>query len=587
MRRNETQLNMGRILALVLALVLVLGAMPAALAAESGNCGDGLSWELVDDTLTITGSGDMQDFPENTMAPWYPCRERIARVILPDGLTRIGDLAFYDCSALVSVRLPDSVTKIGRYAFAGCESMTMLDLGDGLEEIGEAAFRECLSLSAVRLPESLKRMDFQAFYRCESLTAVTVPESVTEMGMTTFGYCYNLVRAEILADIDVLPDWTFYGCQRLTDVSLPGSLTGANEYAFYDCVNLMSIHYEGSDENLEQIRADIDRDLAQSNNSTVSSAANPGSSSATIFEEEGENVKSQTTTATQTGNAALGSNVTVVYPNGSTEDSSSSADVDITLENPGGWSEIVEELTDIADGADQTHVDVYLKDGSTLPEGALNDLAEKNVTVTVNTSTGSSWQVDCSQMVVGEIPGTVDLSYERNPATQTQTDKLGGAAGYQISFNNSAEINAEVMVKLPTEHAMQTAYLYQMNGGEPERLQAVVVDGQGYAHFYLGSVDSGTEYLVGVNVPGEDPGDAIVPKNLHEQFDITDTLAPTDYVITGRTSTWNMDIGQVTLILVAVLVACVVVIGLTLYLLNKRKLKKGYVVDLDDYELDK
>ena len=563
------------------ALLMVLLSPHASAATASGTCGDNLSWELNEDTLTIAGSGDMYDYPESTMAPWYPYREQIARVSLPDGLTRVGDLAFYECSALESVSLPDSVREVGWFAFAKCENITMLDLGSGLQTIEEAGFRECSRLAAVRLPSSLQRMDFQAFYRCESLTAVTIPSSVTQMGMTTFGYCFDLVRADVEADIAVLPDWTFYGCSRLTDVSLPSSLVSSNKYAFYGCESLSNVEYFGSSS--DRIRQDIDRDLeAFENFSVVGSYENPNSTSNTVYEEQGDDLVANTTTTTQTDHANLGANITATYPNGNLEGNTSSADVTITIENPEGWNEVLDELNEIVDDNDTTHVNVYIKGESSLPQDALNDLSEKNVTVSVQTSSGSSWQVDLSQIAIDSVEGEFDLSYERSPASEEQTAQLGNADGYRIKFDKDVQINAEVMIKLPTEHARQNAYLYQMDGNELVRLQASVVDHEGYAHFYLASVSAKTEYVIGINVPNESADDAIIPQNMQEEFDITDTIAPVDYVITGRTSSWGMDIGQVTWIMIGVLGGSVVIIGVALYLLNKRKLKRGYVPNLED-----
>jgi len=117
-------------------------------------------------------------------------------------------------------------------------------------------------------------------------------------------------------------------------------------------------------------------------------------------------------------------------------------------------------------------------------------------------------------------------------------------------------------------------------------VQTTKVDDDGYAHFYLGAVDNITEYYIGVEVDEQYDTSPIIPDNLTEEFDITDTLAPMDYVITGRKSSWGMEIGQVTWIMAGVLVGSVAVIGVVLFLLNKRKLKKGYVVDLDEYEIN-
>ena len=574
--------------------VLLLGIAPAVSAEEiGGDCGDDLSWSLSGDTLTITGTGAMDDFPERTMSPWYEYREQISRVKLPDGLTRVGDLAFYQCTALKTVSLPDTVTEVGWHAFDGCSGLVMLDLGEGLAVIEEAGFRSCTSLSSVRLPDSLTTMEFQAFYRCESLTEITIPSSVTELGMTTFAYCYELVRADVYADITTLPDWTFYGCARLTDVTLPSSLKSANEYAFYECTGLANVSYSGSKTNKEQIKSDIDRDLlGKAGLVTLSENKNSGSTSNSVFEEKGSDIVSKTTITTRTDNAHISSNVTVTYPLADVENSTSSAQVNVTLENASGWSEASGELMSIVGQADSTKVDVYTKNESVIPGGVLDSLAGQNATVTVHTASDSAWQMDCSIMQVSTTEDDdekeeqeYDLSYERSDATEAQTKLLSGAVGYQISFSKDAIINAAVMIKLPVTHARQTASLYQVHRGDLQHLQSAVVDDAGYACFYLASVSSKTEYLVGINVSASESEAAIVPKSLYADYGITDTFGQVEYVVTGRTSSWGMNIGQVTWIMVGVLTLCVVGVGFTMYLLNKRKLKSGYVPDISDEDM--
>ena len=110
-------------MAVLLCAVLLLSAAPAAFAdGESGSLGSNLQWSFSDGTLTITGSGDMADIAETERAPWYELRNEIYRVILPEGLTSIGNLAFYECEKLQTVVIPDSVTRIGNFAFAYCKS---------------------------------------------------------------------------------------------------------------------------------------------------------------------------------------------------------------------------------------------------------------------------------------------------------------------------------------------------------------------------------------------------------------------------------------------------------------------------------
>ena len=126
-----------------------------ATVVTSGACGESLSWSYENGTLTLAGKGEMTNFREPDMAPWYPLRSEITRVVIPDGVNSIGSLAFYHCNRLKTVILPDSVRSIGSYAFASCEGLEVLHLGAGLQTIGAAAFYGCISLAQLTLPYGL------------------------------------------------------------------------------------------------------------------------------------------------------------------------------------------------------------------------------------------------------------------------------------------------------------------------------------------------------------------------------------------------------------------------------------------------
>lgn len=588
--RHTLQKFYTRLMALALAVLLVLCAVPAVSAEDAGgSCGSGLTWSLSGDTLVISGSGAMNDYSENKMAPWYAYRAEISTVQLPKGLTRVGDLAFYGCEKLQTVILPSSVTEIGWYAFAGCTGMTMLDLGGAVQTIEEGAFKECTSLTSIRLPGTLKTIGYQAFYRCEALTQITVPSSVTSLGMSAFAFCYELITADIQAPLTTLPDWTFYGCSRLTSLTLPGTMTGANEYAFYDCTSLSGVTCSGSEANLAQIQADIQRDLDTTERQVnVKAETNEEPEEAEDYDESHVSVEMNDDstvlnekTTTQTDKSSIITEITTNYPTDGGE-KTSEAKVTVTLESDkdDDWDEVTERIAAAAETPDTTVVDVYLKEGSELPGKTLNALAGKNVTLAVHTSDGAVWKFDCAALGQVNERDSFDLSYERTDATEEQLALMGCTVGYQVTFSASAEINAEVMIKLPNENARQNATMYQPESHDMlTTIQSVVVDYDGYGHFYLGSVDRRTTYLIGINVPGAE-AEAIIPAELFADYGVSDTLDDTEYVVTGRTSSWGMDIKQVTWIMIAVLVVSVLVVGFVMFALNRRKLKKGYVPDL-------
>ena len=88
--------------------------------------------------------------------------------------------------------IPDGVTRIGEDAFLGCTSLTNITIPKSITEIGESAFSDCTSLTSITIPESVTKIDFCAFYGCTSLKNITIPESVTEIGDYVFEECSKL-----------------------------------------------------------------------------------------------------------------------------------------------------------------------------------------------------------------------------------------------------------------------------------------------------------------------------------------------------------------------------------------------------------
>jgi len=585
-----------RLVAVLLCAVLFLAAVHTVWAdGESGSCGDNLTWSLSAGTLTITGSGEMSDFPESTMAPWYHLREEILRVQLPDGLTSVGYVAFYGCENLLSVVIPNSVTRIGGYAFAGCTDMRMLNLGSGVQSIGEGAFSDCYALAALQLPGSLRTIGKKAFYRCESIPNVTVPSGVTSLGDTAFGYCKSLVVADIQANIGTIPEWLFFGCASLGTVKLPQSANEISEFAFYGCGGLSTVYYDGAyktPEEISQIIASGNTEFSAGGLVTEGALGNTNYGAISQDNPDGSQTQ-QNTTVIQGENVTVSSTVTNVHPQDNLA-GDYSTDITVTVDGETGWQDatdgVNEVLKDYNDAVsfnggsgEVPKITVYIKDAETIEQGFLDNLAGRDVIVTIITQDGSSWQVRGADMEKETESESYDLRYTVEPADAALCEELGVSVCYVLRFQAPAQINAEVLIRLNPNLALQDATLLQAKRKATEQIQTTVVDSEGYAHFYLASVDENTEYYIAMNLPQPEQ-EPIIPEAVQHAYGNPEMIQPMQYEITGRTSSWGMGIGQVTWILVAVMVGSIVVVGAVIFLLNKRKLKRGYVPSFEDDE---
>ena len=108
-------------------------------SVPGGTCGaegDGSSvlWEFAGGVLTVGGSGAMGKTTANW--PWYEYRDQINSVVIEDGVTSVGDFAFYSCANLSQVTLGKDVTHLGDRAFYNCPALQELTLPDGLISFG-------------------------------------------------------------------------------------------------------------------------------------------------------------------------------------------------------------------------------------------------------------------------------------------------------------------------------------------------------------------------------------------------------------------------------------------------------------------
>lgn len=181
-----------------------------------------------DDTLVISGTGDMTEYEGENYVPWHVYASGITQVIVEDG-----------------------ITSIGRYAFSNFKKLKNLNLGNDIKKIGSSAFVNCVSLQELNIPEQVTEIGWYAFQGCSLLKKVNLSDSVTEIGNSAFKDCALLNEVNMSDNLSTIGDEAFYNCKELRHIFFPKTLTKVGKKAFIKWIGgdallvLSDIHYPG------------------------------------------------------------------------------------------------------------------------------------------------------------------------------------------------------------------------------------------------------------------------------------------------------------------------------------------------------
>ena len=143
---------MKQLFSILIALCLMLPLTVPAAAVESegdlaaGTIGD-FTWTLSGNTLTITGTGAMEDFAED--APWLSYASEIQKVVFTGGVTYVAANAFADYDTITEVDFGDAMYELGKRSFYSCDGLTRLDMPASFKVFGEDSLRACSRLTEI------------------------------------------------------------------------------------------------------------------------------------------------------------------------------------------------------------------------------------------------------------------------------------------------------------------------------------------------------------------------------------------------------------------------------------------------------
>ena len=225
--------------------------IPKSESIFSGKCGEDVVWELNETTgvLTISGTGEMYNYKYHnsyggyTDAPWWGGQltywnRTIKKIIVSDGVTNIGDYAFYRCSSLTDVQLGNDIKTIGIRAFYDCDSIKEIELPDELTTIEDGAFGSCDGMQNIFIPQNVS-------YIGESSIGIMLGNNIKAINVSEENKFYSSIDGMLFNDdatkllrcpegkvgIVNIPIGTtcvaenaFWGCQMISVINIPSTV---------------------------------------------------------------------------------------------------------------------------------------------------------------------------------------------------------------------------------------------------------------------------------------------------------------------------------------------------------------------------
>lgn len=150
-------------------------------------------------------------------------------IVLPKGITTIGDDAFSYNTSLTSIKIPNTVTSIGKRAFQGCTNLTSIEIPDTVTYIGDYCFSGCNRLQKIKLSKKIQTINQRLLQGCSSLTEIEIPEGVKSIGYAAFSSCSKLTTITLPASLTSFNGTALAGLSRLTEVKVAD---GNNSFKF-------------------------------------------------------------------------------------------------------------------------------------------------------------------------------------------------------------------------------------------------------------------------------------------------------------------------------------------------------------------
>ena len=172
--------------------------------------------------------------------------ENLKNISISNGVTRIEEAAFEDCTALTEIVLPYSMTFVGDYAFKNCTALKRAVINNCVTTIGRQAFYNDSVLSSISFGTALNEIGEEAFRNCSSLRSVLIPNSILTVGDSAFRDCTGLEQLKIGYSIKTMGSYAFAGCGSLRTAYVYGKAAEFKNSVFSSGEKLTIYGYEDS-----------------------------------------------------------------------------------------------------------------------------------------------------------------------------------------------------------------------------------------------------------------------------------------------------------------------------------------------------
>ena len=186
--------------------------------------------------------------------------ESIEKIIIEDGIKKIGKGAFKNCRNVKEIILPDSITSIGFAAFENCESLECMEIPFGgnqdensrTSRFGYIFGSESSYTASLHIPCSLsvlkisgcKKIYSHAFEECRYIEHLLISDDIQEIGKCAFKRCDRLIDVKLGNGVQKIRTEAFYDCGELSDICFGSNVSLIEEYAFHFCDKLTKIHIQ-------------------------------------------------------------------------------------------------------------------------------------------------------------------------------------------------------------------------------------------------------------------------------------------------------------------------------------------------------